>query len=33
MGFYYNFYSPKTGKKIDEGKYAGMPFFLLSLTH
>lgn len=27
MGFYYNFYSPKTGKKIDDGKYAGMPFF------
>lgn len=27
MGFYYNFYSPKTGKKIDEGKYGGMPFF------
>lgn len=27
MGFYYNFYSPKTSQKIDKGKYAGMPFF------
>lgn len=27
MGFYYNFYSPKTGQKIDDGKYVGMPFF------
>lgn len=27
MGLYYNFYSPKTGKEIDSGKYAGMPFF------
>ena len=27
MGFYYKFYSPKTGEKIDEGKYVGMPFF------
>lgn len=27
MGWYYNFYSPKTGKKIDDGKYGGMPFF------
>lgn len=26
MGFYYNFYSPKTGKKIYDGKYVGMPF-------
>jgi hypothetical protein len=28
MGFYYNFYSPKTGQKIDDGKYVGMPFFV-----
>lgn len=26
MGLYYYFYSPKTGKKIDEGKYVSMPF-------
>lgn len=27
MGMYYYFYSPKTGKQIDEGKYVGMPFY------
>lgn len=26
MSAYYYFYSPKTGEKIDEGKYVGLPF-------
>lgn len=26
MGNYYYFYSPKDGKLVDDGKYAGMPF-------
>lgn len=26
MGDYYYFYSPKDGKLVDDGKYAGMPF-------
>lgn len=26
MGDYYCFYSPKDGKLVDDGKYAGMPF-------
>ena len=31
MGYYYEFYNPQDMKKIDEGKYAGMPFFFGSL--
>lgn len=26
MSAYYYFYSPKTGEKIEEGKYVGLPF-------
>lgn len=31
MGYYYEFYRPWDMKKINEGKFAGMPFFFTEL--
>jgi len=31
MGYYYEFYRPWDMKKIEEGKFAGMPFFYTDL--
>ena len=32
MGYYYEFYRPWDMKKINEGKFAGMPFFFTELN-
>jgi hypothetical protein len=31
MGYYYKFYRPYDMKKIDEGKFSGMPFFYTNI--